>query len=87
MADTIFCDNIPMRSSRDREEIESSVLKGLKQKTECRDHTISIFEDPEHFEITVKIECEAGFWSRKFSRLEVEASFIQQAVALAVFTK
>ena len=90
MAVRVIYNNVPERPSRGRKAIEAAVRGGLEVQnhTDC---TVSIFEDPEHFEITVKIECVEGFWSRKLSpnnsTEELEPEFIQRAVAEINFIK
>jgi hypothetical protein len=87
----LLCNNVPERRSRGRKEIESAVLEGLSKRTERTiDCLVSLVEDHEHPGITVRIECGAELFSRKFSAKrslqELEPSFIRQAIQDAVTT-
>ena len=91
MAIKVFCNDVPERSTRGRKVIEAAVCEGLKNRTDHADYSVSIFEDPEHFDVTVKIECVDGCWFRKFSPKssvqELEPEFIQRAVEKIAFIK
>jgi hypothetical protein len=88
MANTCISNNVPERSSRDRNAIEAAVSQGLRNKSGCR---FSIFEDPNHLDITVEIKCPEGCWNRKFSPKnsvqELDPDFIRRAVEKAIFTE
>jgi hypothetical protein len=88
MANTCISNNVPDRPNRGRKAIEAAVSQGLGNKSAC---TFSIFEDQDHFDITVEIECPGGRWNRRFSPKnsvqETDADFIRRAVEEAVFMR
>jgi hypothetical protein len=82
MPNKVFVNTIPQNSTNRHKATEDAVLEGLKNRDGC---TVSILENPERFEITVKIESVEGSWSRKFSPGETQPDFIRRAVENVAF--
>ncbi len=85
MANTCLSNSVPERPNRGGKAIEAAVSQALRNKTDC---TFSIFEDQNHFDITVEINCPGERWNRKFSSVqETDPDFIRRAIEEAVFMK